>query len=85
MEDMIHEALEGGKGITQAKEDDQKRIVALMSSKGSLRNVFLFHTYMVVARTGKGVIQVDIMGPPTTHIFQMAQNNFLAILAIYYF
>jgi hypothetical protein len=50
-EDMIHEALEGGWGITQAKGHDQKLIVALMISKGNLRNVFLFHTYLVVART----------------------------------
>jgi hypothetical protein len=48
MEDMIHEALEGGGGITQAKGHDQKFIVSLMSSKGSLGNVFLFHTYLVV-------------------------------------
>jgi hypothetical protein len=47
--DMIHEALEGGGGITQAKGHDQKLIVALMSSKGSLRNVCLFHTDLVVA------------------------------------
>jgi hypothetical protein len=51
MKDMIHEALEGGGGITQAKGHDQKLIVALMSSKGSLGNVCLFHTYLVVART----------------------------------
>jgi hypothetical protein len=50
MEDMIHEALEGGGGITQAKGHDQKLIVALMSSKGSLGNVCLFHMYLVVAR-----------------------------------
>jgi hypothetical protein len=50
MEDMIHEALESGGSITQAKGHDQKLIVALMSSKGSLRNVFLFHTDLVVAR-----------------------------------
>jgi phosphosulfolactate synthase (CoM biosynthesis protein A) len=36
---MIHEALEGGGGITKAKGHDQKCIVALMSSKGSIRNV----------------------------------------------
>jgi hypothetical protein len=48
-EDMIHEALEGGWGITQAKGHDQKLIVALMSSKGSLGNVYLFHMYLVVA------------------------------------
>jgi hypothetical protein len=46
---MIHEALEGGGGITQAKRHDQNLIVALMNSKGSLGNVCLFHTYMVVA------------------------------------
>ena len=49
-EDMIHEALEGGGGITQAKGHDQKIIVALMSVKGSLGNVSLFHTYLVIAR-----------------------------------
>jgi hypothetical protein len=47
---MIHEALEGGGGITQAKGHDQKLIVALMSSKGSLGNIYLFHTYLVVAQ-----------------------------------
>ena len=51
MEDMIHEALEGGGGITQAKGHEQKLIVALMSSKGSLGNICLFHTYLVVAQT----------------------------------
>ena len=50
MEDMIHEALEGGGGITQAKGHDQKLIVALMSSKGSLGNVCLFHMYLVIAQ-----------------------------------
>jgi hypothetical protein len=48
---MIHEALESGGSITQAKGHDQKLIVALMSSKGSLTNVYLFHTDLVVART----------------------------------
>jgi hypothetical protein len=51
VKDMIHEALEGGGGITQAKGNDQKLIMALMSSKGSLRNVSLFHTYTIVSRT----------------------------------
>jgi hypothetical protein len=50
MEEMIHEALEGGEGNTQAKGHDQKLIVALMSSKGSLGNVYLFHAYLVVAQ-----------------------------------
>jgi hypothetical protein len=47
---MIHEALESGGSITQAKGHDQNLIVALMSSKCSLGNVYLFHTYLVVAR-----------------------------------
>jgi hypothetical protein len=51
MKDMIHEALESGGSITQAKGYEQKLIVALMSSKGSLRNVCLFHTNLVVAKT----------------------------------
>ena len=49
MEDMIHEALEGGGGIKQAKGHDQRLIVALMSSKGRLGNVCLFHMYLVIA------------------------------------
>jgi hypothetical protein len=49
-EDMIHEALESGGTITQAKGHDQKCIVALTSSKGSLSNIFLFNTDLVVAR-----------------------------------
>jgi hypothetical protein len=48
---MIHEALESGGRITQDKGNDQELIVALMSSKCGLRNVFLIHTYLVVART----------------------------------
>jgi hypothetical protein len=48
--DMIHEALESGGSIMQAKGNDQKLIVALMNSKGSLRNVYLFHTDLMVAR-----------------------------------
>jgi hypothetical protein len=50
MKYMIHEALESEGSITQAKGHDQKLIVALMSLKCSLRNVFLVHTYLVVAR-----------------------------------
>jgi hypothetical protein len=51
MEDMVHEALKGGGGVTQPKGHDQKLIVALMSVKGCLRNVGLFHTDLVIART----------------------------------
>jgi hypothetical protein len=48
--DMIHQALEDGRGITQAKGHDQKLIVTLMISKGRLGNVCIFHTYLVIAR-----------------------------------
>ena len=47
---MVHEVLEGGGGITQAKGNDQKLIVAHMSVKGCLGNVGLFHAYLVIAR-----------------------------------
>jgi hypothetical protein len=47
--DIIHEALEGVGGITQAKGHDQKITVALMSAKGHLGNVCLFHTYLMIA------------------------------------
>jgi hypothetical protein len=50
MEDMIHEALEGGGGITQDKGHDQELIVTLMSLKDSLGDVFLFHMDLVVVR-----------------------------------
>jgi hypothetical protein len=49
-EDMIHEDLESGGSITQSKWHDKKLIVALMSSKCSLRNVYLVHTDLVVVR-----------------------------------
>jgi hypothetical protein len=48
---MIHEALECGGGITQAKGHDQKLIVTLMSVKGSLGYVIFLHTHMVVSKT----------------------------------
>jgi hypothetical protein len=48
---MIHETLKSGGGITREKGHDQELIVTLMSEKGSLGDVFLFHTYLVVART----------------------------------
>jgi hypothetical protein len=49
-EDMVHEALKCGGGITQTKGHDKKLVVALMSAKGRLGNVRLFHTYLVIAR-----------------------------------
>ena len=50
MENMVHETLESGWSITQDKGHDQEFIVTLMSAKSSLRNAFLLHTYMVVAK-----------------------------------
>jgi hypothetical protein len=50
MKDMIHEYLEGGGEITQAKRRDQKLIVTLVSLKGILGYVIFLHTYQVVAR-----------------------------------
>jgi hypothetical protein len=47
---MVHEALKGGGSVTQPKGHDQKFVVALMSAKGHLRNVRLFHTDLVIAR-----------------------------------
>jgi hypothetical protein len=47
---MIHEDLESRGSITQAKGHDQELIVALISEKCSLRNVYLFHLYLVVSR-----------------------------------
>jgi hypothetical protein len=49
-ENMIHEALESGGSITQAKGHDEKLIVALKISKCSFRNVLLFHMDLVVSR-----------------------------------
>jgi hypothetical protein len=43
---MIDENLKSGGGITQAQE----LIMTLMSSKGGLGDVFLFHMYLVVSR-----------------------------------
>jgi len=50
MEDMIHDILKSGGGVTQSKGHDQELIVSLMGSEGSLGDFFLFHTYMVVSR-----------------------------------
>ena len=49
-EDVIHEALEGGGSITQAKGHDQKLIVAVMSEKGHLGNVCILHMYLVIVQ-----------------------------------
>jgi hypothetical protein len=47
---IIHENLKSGGGITETKGHGQELIVTLMHVKYSLGNVFLFHTYLVVAR-----------------------------------
>jgi hypothetical protein len=47
---MIHETLKSGRGIKETKGHDQELIVALTSVKCNLGDVFLFHTYLVVAR-----------------------------------
>jgi hypothetical protein len=49
MKNMIHETMKSGGGITETKGHDQELIVALKSEKCSLGDVFLFHTYLVVA------------------------------------
>jgi hypothetical protein len=50
VEDMVHEALEGGGGVTKTKGHEQKLIVAFISAKGGLGNVGIFHTYLVIAQ-----------------------------------
>ena len=68
---MIHEALEDGGGITQAKGHDQKLIVTLMISKGNLGYSNFLHTYLVVARTQIKFSEVL----STTHLIQEIINN----------
>ena len=48
VEDMVQEALKGGGGVTQTEGHEQKLVVALMSAKGHLGNVRLFHTDLVI-------------------------------------
>ena len=50
MKDMIHETLRSGGGITETKGKDQELIVALMSEKWHLEDVFLLNMYMVVSK-----------------------------------
>jgi hypothetical protein len=63
--------MEGGGDITQAKGHDQKLIVTLVSSKGSLGYVNFLHTYMVVARTQIKFSEVL----STTQLFQEIIND----------
>ena len=48
-EQVIHEALKSGWGITETKWNDQEFIIALMNSKSSLWNVYFFHANLVIA------------------------------------
>ena len=70
IEDMIHETLESGGRTTQTKGHEQELIVTLMSSKCSLGNVFLFLTYLVVAKTQIKFSEVL----STTHLIQEIIN-----------
>jgi hypothetical protein len=47
---MIHETLKNGGRIIETKGNNQELIVALMSAKFRIGDVFLFHTYLVVSR-----------------------------------
>jgi hypothetical protein len=71
MEDMIHEDLDGGGGITQAKGHGQELVVTLMSSKRSLRDVSILHMDLVVARTQ--IKFVEILS--TTQLIQEIIND----------
>jgi len=70
--DMIHETLKSGGCIAKTKRHDQKLIKALMSAKDSLGNVFLFHTYLVVARMKVNFGKVLI---PTEFIQKVIYNS----------
>jgi len=47
---VIHEALKSGWGITKTKWHDQEFIMVFMSLERSLGNVYFFHAYLVIAR-----------------------------------
>jgi hypothetical protein len=49
--DMIYETLKSVGDIIETKEHDQEIIVALMSVKCHIGDVFLFHMYPMVAKT----------------------------------
>ena len=49
-EQVIHEALKSGWGITETKWHDQEFIMAFMSSESSLWNVYFFHANLVIAQ-----------------------------------
>ena len=49
-EQVIHEALKSGWGITETKWHYQKFIMAFMSLESSLWNVYFFHANLVIAR-----------------------------------
>jgi len=49
-EGMIHETLKSGGGMTETTGHDQELIVAPMSARCGLGDIFLFHMYMVVSQ-----------------------------------
>ena len=49
-EQVIHEALKSGWGITETKWHDQEFIMSFRSSESCLGNVYFFHMYLVIAR-----------------------------------
>jgi hypothetical protein len=51
MKDVIHDNFKSGGRITKTKGHDQELIVALMSAKCHIGDVFIFHMYPVVAIT----------------------------------
>jgi hypothetical protein len=58
MEHMIHETLESGGSITQAKGHDQELTGTLIISKGSLGNVFFFHKFSKVLSTAQFIQEI---------------------------
>jgi hypothetical protein len=83
MEGMIHETLESGGSITKSKGHEQEIIVTLMSSKGSLGNGFIFHTYLVVSRMEIKFIKV-LTTQLIHHVINDKNNNYLFYGEIYY-
>jgi hypothetical protein len=48
---MIHKSLKSGGRIAETKGHDHELIVTLMGVKLNLGNFFIFHMYLVVAKT----------------------------------
>lgn len=50
LEDIVHECLEGGRGVGEAKQHHQKLIVPLVSAEHRLADVVWVHAHLVIAR-----------------------------------